>query len=311
MRPKLKNAPYRVPHVTIIVVTYKGRSDTLECLESLSHLTYPNHKVIVVDQNSQDGTPDAVRTQYGQVQVVENLVNNGFTGGSNLGLATALKRPTEYVFLLNNDTLVEPEIVEKLITPMEEDSTIGIISPIGLYYEKPNIVCWAGSDTDWRGRSQNYTCDVSIETLDTRIRETGFVASGGMMIRCAVVEEIGLMDDRFFIYFDDNDFCARARRAKWRVVYLPSAKLWHKISRVQALIGDDFGIYHWQRNRLLYLWKHGNPRLFGCLWCIAGAVKSAALLCIRGRRREATVWLRALRDSLTGRWGDTFFSYRR
>src|SRR5208337_769500 len=108
-----------------------------------------------------------------------------------------------------------------------------------------------------------------------------------MFIRRAVLEQVGLLDDRFFIYFEECDLCARASRAGWKLMYLPTAKLWHKISQVQQAIGNDFGNYHWQRNRLLYLWKNGNPRLLGCLWCIASALKAAAVQALKGQRHQA------------------------
>jgi GT2 family glycosyltransferase len=302
------------PQITIVVVTYKGLNDTLECIESLSRLTYKNWRLVVVDQNSRDGTPQAVRAKYPWVDVVENPVNDGFTGGNNLGMREALKSPADYLFLLNNDTIIEPELLDKLIIPMENDPKIGIIGPTQLYYKNPGIVCWAGSRLDWRGRpcmgSENAN-DVPLETLDMRMRETGYVHGCAMLIRRAVLERVGLLDDRFFIYFEECDLCARASRAGWKLMYLPTAKLWHKVSQVQQVLGNDFGIYHWQRNRLLYLWKNGNPRLIGCFWCIFSGVKNAAVLTLKGQRHSAMVWWRALRDSLTGRWGDAFFSYKK
>ncbi|MGO8837771.1 MAG: glycosyltransferase family 2 protein [Limisphaerales bacterium] len=305
------SGPPKQPHVTIVMVTYKGLNDTLECIESLAKLTYKNWRIILVDQNSNDGTPQTVRTKYPWVCMIENPVNDGFTGGNNLGLRKALEFPTDYLFLLNNDTTVEPELLDKLVAPMEADPKIGIIGPTSLYYKEPGIVCWAGSTVDWRGHQPDNICNVPFETLDMRTRETGFVCGCAMFIRRAVLEQVGLLDDRFFIYFEECDLCARASRAGWKMMYLPTAKLWHKISQVQQAIGNDFGNYHWQRNRLLYLWKNGNPRLLGCLWCIASALKAAAIQAMKGQRHQAVVSLRALRDSLTGRWGGTFFTYKR
>jgi hypothetical protein len=300
----------KAPHVTIIIVTFNGLNDTLECLNSISKATYGNLRVILVDQNSKDGTVDAVRAQFPRVDLIENPVNDGFTGGNNLGMGAAMEQPTDYVFLLNNDTIVEPGLLEKLLAPMEADMGIGIIGPTMLFYDEPNTIWWAGSYVDWRGRSCSTDYGRPIGALDMQLRETGFVCGCGMMIRRAVLEEVGFLDNRFFIYFEEVDLCARAHHAGWKIMYLPSAKLWHKISRVNASIGNEFGIYHWQRNRLLYLWKHGNPRLFWCLWCIAGDLRKAAGLCLKGQRRQAVFCLRALRDSLTNRWGNMFFSYK-
>jgi hypothetical protein len=299
----------KAPHVTIIVVTFKALNDTLECLDSISKMTYSNLRVILVDQNSQDGTVEAVRGQFPRVDLIENLTNDGFTGGNNLGLRAAMEQPTAYVLLLNNDTIVEPGLLEKLLAPMETDMTVGIIGPTMLFYKEPNTICWAGSYVDWRGWAHIYGYGQLIGAIDMQPRETGYVAGCGMMIRRALLEEVGFFDNRFFIYYEEVDLCARARRAGWRVMYLPSAKMWHKISRVTELLGRDFALYHMQRNRLLYLWKDGNPRLLCCLWCIASGLRAAVSLCLKGERHQEVVLLRALRDSLSNRWGNTFFSY--
>jgi GT2 family glycosyltransferase len=299
------------PSVAIILVSFKGLNDTLACLDSLSKLTYRNIAIVLVDQNSKDGTPEAVRSRYPSVQVIENPVNNGFTGGNNVGMQAALSRNPDYVFLLNNDTVVEPGLLEKLVAPMEADPRMGIIGPTMLYFSEPETLWWAGSKIDWRGRPIHYGSGESVKKLDMTMRDTGYVCGCGMLIRRAVLEQVGLLDDRFFIYFEEADLCARARRAGWRIVYLPSAQLWHKISKVTEIIGNDFGAYHWNRNRLLYLWKNGNPRLLVCLVCIASGLKAAFRLFFKGKPHEARIMLRALKDSLTGRWGSTFFSYKR
>jgi hypothetical protein len=297
--------------VTIIVVTYRGKGDTLACLKSLSELTYNNFRVIVVDQNSGDGTPEAVRAQYPVVEVIENPVNDGFTGGNNLGMRAALKHSTKYLFLLNNDTVVEPGLLEKLVAPLEADRKVGIIGPTILYFGEPEIICWAGSGIDWRGRSSSSKCGQSIKTLEMRMRETGTVSGCAMLIRRAVLEQVGLLDNRFFIYYEENDLCERARRVGWKLVYLPTAMLWHKESQVTKTVGNDFGYYHMTRNRLLYLWKNASPRLLACLYCIGSTLKQVLVLVLRGQAHEAIVMLRALRDSLTGQWGDKFFSYKK
>jgi GT2 family glycosyltransferase len=302
------------PHITIVVVTYKGLKDTLECIDSLSKLTYKNWRLVLVDQNSMDGTPEVVREKYPWVEVLENPVNDGFSGGNNLGLQKAMGTPTDFLFLLNNDTIVEPELLEKLAAPMLADPKIGIIGPTGLFYKKPGTVWWAGSRLDWHGRpvlDPEYINNVPLETIDMRMRETGYVNGCAMLIRRTVLDQVGLFDNRFFIYFEECDLCARATRAGWKMMYLPTAKLWHKVSQVQLIAGNDFGTYHWQRNRLLYLWKNGNPKWLACAWCILSALKNAAVLAMKGRTHEAKVWMRALRDSLTGRWGATFFTYRK
>ncbi len=297
------------PHVSIVVVSYNGEKDTMECLKSISDLTYDNVDTILVDQNSKDGTVQAVKQHYPWVRLIKNHQNDGITGGNNIGLKEALAHSTDYILLLNNDTIIEPSLLQKLVDALENDRSIGIASPTAFYYNRPDVICYAGIKIDCRG--QNYgTEGISINSLDMNIRETDLAAGGAVIIRKSVIEQIGLMDNRFFIYFDDTDFCARARQAGWKIMYIPTAKIWHKISHTSEALGNHFGVYHWRRNRLLYLWKNGKPRLLCCLWCILGDTRTLLQLFLTGHKAHAMVMIRALKDSLTGRWGSTFFSYK-
>lgn len=303
--------PAKQPRISIVVVTYNGLKDTLACMKSLEGLTYKNVRVILVDQNSVDGTPAAIKARFPWVHLIENPVNDGFTGGNNLGMRAALADGADYVFLLNNDTEVEPQLLEKLVEPMEADKSIGIIGPLMLYFSDPNRIWWCGSNMTRLGRVVLLLENQLADNLDLRMRETGYVCGCGMLIRRKVLDTVGLLDDRFFIYYEEADLCARTRRAGWKLMCLPSARLWHKVSQVIKAIGNDFGLYHMSRNRVLYLWKNGEPRFLCCVLSIGSNLKQATLLFFRGHRHEARVVLRGLRDALTGRWGSMFFKYKK
>src|SRR5206468_3064279 len=127
-----------------------GRDLTLDCLESLAQLDYPNYRVLVVDNGSYDGTSEAIRSQYPGVSVLENSENLGFAEGNNVGIRQALAEGADYVTLLNNDTVIDPQMLSALISVADSDEKIGIVGPMIYYYSDPEVIWSAGNAIDWR-----------------------------------------------------------------------------------------------------------------------------------------------------------------
>ena len=292
----------RHPSVAIILVNYKGREDTRECLDSLRRLTYPAHSVIVVCQPPDDGTAEAVRREFPEVRVIENRENNGFAGGNNVGMRSALDGGADYVFLLNNDTTVAPDLLEPLVALAGSDGRIGIVGPKMLYHGEPDTIWSAGARIDARARVTRMG-DGEKDDAGGQAeapRDVDFIVGCGLLARRAVLEEIGLLDEQFFLYFEETDLCARARRAGWRVVYQPAARLWHKVSRSTG-VDSPLTLYYMWRNALLYLARHGTRR--ARLQTILEALRLALVWTAQRKADRRRVLLRAVADYLRGRFG--------
>lgn len=304
------NETITFPRVALVIVNYRGREDTLACLESVATLTYPDRDVLLIDQDSKDGTPEAVRGLYPWVHIIENPVNNGFAGGNNLGIRVALEqRGADYIFLLNNDTTVEPGLLEPLIALAEGDSAIGIVGPKMLYFDRPDVIWSAGGRIDWRGGSLLIGEGEPDDTKETTTRDVDFIVGCGLLVKRAVLERIGLFDERYFLYYEETDLCARARKAGWRIVYQPAARLWHKVSGSTG--GDsELTLYYMRRNVLLYLGERGTRPFLGCLTALGESLRLALVWAVQGKRRRSHVILRAVLDYLRGRFGKTDFVFR-
>lgn len=287
--------------VAIVIINYRGRDDTRECLDSLSRLTYPARDVILVCQPPDDGTAAAVRAAFPEVHVIENAANNGFAGGNNTGIRAAFERGAEYVFLLNNDTVVEPGLLEPLVALAEGDERIGIVGPKMLYHSEPDIVWSAGGMIDGQARVTRLgEGEKDVREKIEAPRDVDYIVGCGLLARRALLEEIGLFDERYFLYFEETDLCARARAAGRRVVVQPAARLWHKVSRSTG--GDSLlTLYYMRRNALLYLARHGTRR--ARLLALLDALRLAAVWTIRGKTERRRVLLRAVGDYLRGRFG--------
>lgn len=136
----------KLPKVSIIVLNWNRLMDTSECLETLQKVEYENKEIIVVDNGSSNGSQDYIRRNYHDIMLVENTENLGFAEGNNKGIQLALRNGADYVFLLNNDTIVDRNVIEELIEVAETDILIGFLGPKIYYYNEPNRIWSAGGD---------------------------------------------------------------------------------------------------------------------------------------------------------------------
>ncbi|MEJ2557919.1 MAG: glycosyltransferase family 2 protein [Anaerolineae bacterium] len=217
------------PRAAVIVLNWNGGRDTLDCLASLRRLDYPCCEVVVVDNGSTDGSTQAIRESFPEVWVIETGANLGFTGGNNVGIRHALDREADYVLLLNHDTEVASDSLTQLVRAAE-----AAIDP-------------------QRGQAQM----VGIDEPDSgrygsTPREVDFVSGCALLVRSSVLEQVGLLDERFFAYYEEVEWCIRARRAGYHILSVPEAKVWHKISPGRRAASPVVH-YYMTRNRLLLL----------------------------------------------------------
>ncbi len=242
------------PTVTIILVNWNGLRDTLACLASLRQLDYTAYQVIVVDNGSADDSVMQIRTQYPEVTLIEAGENLGFVGGNNLGLQHPQAQRADNALLLNNDTEVQPDFLRLLVDVAESDPQIGMVGPTIYYFEQPNTIWSAGGTIDWR---TGLTSMVNLNEPDTGQlgtvpRPMDFVTGCALLIKRPVMDKVGLLEPRFFAYYEETEWCVRVSRAGFKILHVPQAKIWHKISIVARAASPQVH-YYMTRNRLLFL----------------------------------------------------------
>jgi len=237
------------PLVALIVLTWNQRDLTLDCLDSLAALDYPAQRleIIVVDNGSTDGTAQAVRERYPTVTVLETGENLGFAGGNNVGLRRALQGEAEYVMLLNNDTVVQPDFASQLVAVAESDRSIGIVGPKMYFADPPDMIFAAGSLVLWdQGRLHHrgiWQRESEVGPLYAEAAEdVDFVVGCGVLFRREVVEQVGLLDLRYYLNYEDVDVCIRAHQAGYRVRYTPRAVLYHKVHAQSRALSQSVGV---------------------------------------------------------------------
>ena len=300
------------PLVVIVIVVWNGIEDTLECLRSLAVDRYPNKQVLIVDNGSTDGTAERLNEEGFDVCVVRCQLNLGFTGGNNVGLAEARRSGAKYAFLLNNDTTVEPDALSLLVDAAETRPGAALLSPVVHYHDAPGEVWFSGARLSFsRGEAlhQNLLADEfhanpDPETVGTPgAYPSAWVSGCAMLASLKAVATVGGFDDRFFLTWEDVDWCVRMRRADWAVLVVPSARIYHKCGRSGARL-TGIHRYYAVRNSLLLAAKHAGPFYATALFCVLGRHLHSAL-----RSGHADKWqgfatvFEGLKDHLLGRYG--------
>lgn len=253
------------PSIAIILINWNGFKDTRECIASLLKAEYKNYRIVVVDNASTDGSLEKLKTGFrGKVHFIENSRNLGFTGANNRGFQYAVVNDFDYVFVLNNDAVVDKDILKEFAGFMEEnrDENIGILSPKIYNYYRPNTIESKGGIIDVI-RSRNYPLafgEVETEEKDKRDApyEISFATGSAMFIKVGLLRKIGFFDRDYFAYYEDQDFCYKAVKSGFKIYYCPKAKVWHKVSSSTGGYKNPLAIYLSTRNRIKFVRKNGK-----------------------------------------------------
>ncbi len=236
-----------MPPVAVVIVNWKRPQETLACLHSLTAGDYPAWEAIVVDNASGDDSVPRIRAAFPQVRVLVSEHNRGFAGGCNVGLVHALAAGYPYVFLLNNDAEVEPTALRRLVEAAEAHPRAGILSPLILYAGEKRV-WFAGA---YRRR---FLPGISMpayrrqRSIPPHPRPIDYATGCAMLLRKEMLQEVGLLDESYFMYWEDLGLGERARRAGWQVLLIPTAVVQHRVS---ASTGEESPIKWYYLGRYL------------------------------------------------------------
>ncbi len=232
MNASIMTAASRQPLVYNIVLNLNGREVLKEALDCAMKQTFPNCRTVVIDNGSTDGSQELVRSQFPSVELVEIGKNVGVMEGYNTGLRYGLEHGADWLFLLNNDIVFEPALVTELMRVALETPSAGVLAPKIYYQSEPNKFWYAGGTINYfTGIIAHRGLREEDHGQYDRIEETEYITGCAMLIKREVVEKIGMLDLTFSpMYSEDADFSIRAKRAGYKLMYVPTVKLWHKVS---------------------------------------------------------------------------------
>lgn len=238
------------PLVSIVTVNYNTVEHTRNLIESIKKSAYSNYEIVVVDNASTEQGIESVLDLGERIILVKSPKNLGFSGGNNLGFDHTTG---EFILMLNSDTLIEKETIQVLIDELEEDSSVGIVSPKIKYYHSDNLIQYAGS-TDIHPLTLRNRHLGNKEIDDGRFdqkSETPFAHGAAMMFRRSLLKEAGPLPEVYFLYYEELDWSTKVKSLGYKIMYQPDSTVHHKES---ASIGKESAIkvYYLNRNRVLY-----------------------------------------------------------
>lgn len=241
--------------IGIIIVNYNGENYQNDCIRTICNQTYKNYMIIVVDSGSTDQSIKKLKEEYGEkVDILEQYENIGVAAGNNVGIHYALEQGCEYLLLLNNDVELDTEMLEKLMLSASENM---VVVPKIYYFDQPNVLWMAGGEISWfKGEARHIGIDEEDKGQYDTERVILYAPTCAMLFHRNVIDKIGYEDEAMFMYWDDTDLCVRIVEAGYSIKYIPTAKMWHKVSSSSGGSKSKTFIYYYYRNQIYFLVKH-------------------------------------------------------
>ena len=246
-----------LPFICAVTLNWNRPQDTITCLASLSEQTYPNLKLVVVDNGSSDDSANQIRAAFPEMTLIANATNQGFARGMNAGIRYALAAGAEHVFVLNNDTFLAPDALSRLVAQAEEG--VGLLAPAIYYADAPQQIWSLGGQIHSGTLETVATARGQIDKGQwPAVLQRDFVPGCAMLLSRAALQEAGLFDECFFMYYEDLDLCLRLRRAGYRIVVVTRSKMWHKIALSSGGGGSPNERYWTARSSVRYFARHAQ-----------------------------------------------------
>lgn len=243
------------PLVYIVLVNWNGLKDTIECISSLKKLNYKNFVIVVVDNGSIDNSESVIKEMHSDVVVLQTGSNLGFAGANNIGMELSIAKGADYIWLLNNDTIVDADALKNALLLFQEIDKVGAVGSKIYYYHNPNVIWALGGKCNFRTGDAEHIAMNEIDNGQYEIPiEVDYVVGCSMIIPVEVIKKVGFMDTQYFHLQEDADLSFRIKREGYKLFVMPKSKVWHKTYISTGGISPLYYYYQY-RNRLLFLSK--------------------------------------------------------
>jgi len=265
------------PRVAVLVLNWNGASVIRECLDSLSAMDYPHFSMTVIDNGSSDGSAELIEREYPHVSLVRLPENKLYAGGNNEGIVRAQEEGVWGVLLVNNDTYADPALLRELVAAMVAEPGAAAAGPKIYYYDEKDKIWSAGGRVVF---PLGLVHHIGLREKDAgafdEVREVDYVTGCCILMRAEALRKVGLLDTSYKMYAEDVDWCLRAKRAGWKVLYVSGGRLWHKISHSSGGGLTPYKAYYKLRSNVLLLRKFARPHHW-LTWPAATAAYAAAM----------------------------------
>lgn len=260
-------------HVVISILNFNGEKNTLDCLESLGAINEKGFilTILVIDNGS---SLPLIEIQNTKIKIIKNKTNIGFSGGHNMAIRYAFETKADYILILNNDTYVDKNFLGELLRIAEKDDEIGILCP-KIYFapgfefhkekyaekDRGSVLWYAGGKMDWNNVVGHH---LGVDEVDNgqfdKMGETAYATGCCAMLKRSVLEKVGLFDEKYFLYYEDNDLSMRVKKEGFKIIYVPKSVIFHKNAGSAGGSGSKLQDYYITRNRLLFGMRYAPIR---------------------------------------------------
>jgi GT2 family glycosyltransferase len=299
MEPINKTGEPCHPSLYVVTVNWNRCQDTQECLRSLERQTYPPMGIILVDNGSDDGSAELIGRNFPGVKLIRLESNRGFAGGFNRGIEAALALGAVQVLILNNDTVADSRMVEKLMEYGRQRA--GIVVPKIFYYDEPDRIWSVGA------KRQFFTLEMTDKATGQvdrgqwdMVQERDYVTGCALLVHREVLEKVGLFDERYFAYYEDLDFSFRVKNAGYPLLLVPEARLWHKVARTSGGADSTGERYLMAKGSVLFFKQYGRGwrRMVVVPYRLASSLITTMELLCRFRIASILAYWRGLYEGL-------------
>ena len=295
--------------LAIIIVNWNGYQYSKSCLLSLRDLKYQSYEIILVDNGSADKSGDRLKEEFPEVRLISLKTNTGFTGGNNAGIEYALKAKKDLIMLLNNDTVVTPDFADILVKRLESNEKGGAVQPKIMFNKERSIIwnggtkfskIWFTTKTIGLGQKDNGQHDL--------VKDVPWITGCCFLVRSSVIKEVGTLDNHYFAYYEDVDWSFRIKRAGYKLIYEPSALIFHEVGKANENMESfgegnlsPFSHYVNMRNHIFVIRKHAK----GIAWATSFLYQFYKLFgyslyfLFRGRFKKLKASIRGFYDGAT------------
>ena len=304
---------YYLPSICIVILNWNGTSDTLRCLDSVNRVDYQNYQAVVVDNASDEDPTAVIQEQFADTIVLRNSKNLGFTGGCNIGIDYAIAHSYDYIFLLNNDAVIDPKILSVFIEASKEHPDAGALGAKIYRYNRPDVLLHAGGVWSWRDARYLSLGLHQVDDNETweEIKDTAFIPGCSLFIKTEIIQKIGKLNPDYFLLWEDLELGKAVQRLNYRLLIVPQAKIWHKESA--SFVGGLWAAhrqYFESRNQLLWIERNiGFPQSLRLARPIAKGLLKNLIYALNPnvspqKRWSHWAYLAGIRDYLLRRFGD-------
>jgi GT2 family glycosyltransferase len=300
-----------IKSIGIVVLNWNQQSLTKACIDSIRKSDFRDYKIFLVDNASREGEWEELCTPSEDLVFIRNDRNLGFARGANIGIKAAIEYGCDSLCLLNNDTLIDRSCLSEMRKYLAIDETVGVITPKILQYDMKDRIYSAG------GRLIKSLGQPLLRGLGEKdrgqydhVRKVSFASGSAMLIKAGVLSEVGMLHEDFFAYAEDMDLCARISKKGYEMVYIPTAKVWHKFSASSGL-GSPLFYYLHTRNRMIFAKRNNGPcvyfLIFMPFFILYRVLYLVVRLLSRGRVSQAKAVLKGVVWHINRSWGQISF----